>query len=310
MAMSVPEAVSRFVPIAACPVCGRSQGTTTFYEQRFDAPPVSEFMASYYGGRIPASVLEGEVFRIQHCPGCDFYWHANVLEPSTMAELYDHWLDSRLSRAKQDARGVKERMHLCTLAVRWLEAAGADSLHPKVLDVGGGWGTFALCARALGCETYLLESSPVRRRHVESLGLQTVSSLSALDAASFDLAVMNQSLEHIPHPVQLLEQVRRVLKPGGGLAVDVPRADPACPVLARGPFQPLEHINGFTERSLRGAVIRAGLLPASDYSRYTALSVRAVAGAAVRNFKLWLTPSPTSASEEVVSCFASRPRSQ
>jgi SAM-dependent methyltransferase len=310
MAISLPHAASRFVPIASCPVCERSETASTFYEQSFDARPVSEFIASYYGGRIPDSVLQGEVFRIQHCSGCDFYWQANVFDEPTMSAFYDDWIDSRASRAKQDEKGVKERMHLCTLLGRWLEAARVRSLHPRVLDVGGGWGTVALCARALGCETYLLETSSARRRHAESLGVQTVSSLSALDSAAFDLAIMNQSLEHIPYPVQLLEQVRRVLKRGGGLAIDVPRADPAHPVLAKGPFQPLEHVNGFTERSLNAALARAGLQATSDYSRYAELSVRAVASAVLRNVKLRLRPSRLMTTHGGLSCFALRPRSE
>jgi SAM-dependent methyltransferase len=310
MAMSMLPSSNHFVRIAACPLCGSSEAARIFYEQSFEAPALAQFIGSYYEGRIPASVLQGEVFRVQHCTSCDFYWQVNVLDESSMGELYEQWIDARHSRAKQESKGVRERMHLCTLLVRWLEAAQVQRLHPKVLDVGGGWGTFALCARGLGCEVHMLETSPARRRHAESLGLETVTSLSALEAASFDLAVMNQSLEHIPYPVQLLEQVRRVLRPGGGLAVDVPRADPARAVVARGPFHPLEHINGFTQRSLALAVSRAGLQLASDYSRYAALSVRAVAGAALRNLKLRLEPAPINATDEVVSCFALRPRSK
>ena len=36
MAMSMPRAASRFVPIAACPVCGCSEEASTFYEHSFD----------------------------------------------------------------------------------------------------------------------------------------------------------------------------------------------------------------------------------------------------------------------------------
>lgn len=307
MVVPLPARVSHFVSIAACPLCSCTEATRTFYERPFDDPPVAGFIHRYYGGRVPASVLEGEQFRVSYCADCDFYWHARVLDEASMSRFYDDWIDPDASRAKQEARGVKERMHLCSLVARWLEAAKARQPRPTVLDVGGGWGTLGLCARALGCEVYLLETSPTRRRYAERLGLQTVSTLSALTECSVDLAVLNQSLEHIPYPVQLLEAVRRVLRPGGGVAVDVPRADPQHPVVEKGPFQPLEHVNGFTARSLRAALRRAGLDVVPDFSRYAELSARSVVGAAVRNLKLSLLPSSTTARAACLAYFARRP---
>lgn len=42
----------------------------------------------------------------------------------------------------------------------------------------------------------------------------------------FDLVVSGQTLEHVPNPFRLITEMKRVMKPGGRMAIIVPSAGP------------------------------------------------------------------------------------
>lgn len=275
--------------LPSCPLCDAPAQGEPFYSRPFSDPEVAAFIASYYGGRVPAAALAGHPFRIERCAACDFYWHRFVLDAETAGRFYDEWIDPEASRRKQTGKTPAERLVLTQRLARLLAVAGALARpSPRVLDVGGGWGVESQCAVGLGCEAILLESSAARVESARARGIAVAGSLADVAPGSVDLVVMSQSLEHIPRPRALLAELVPRLRPGGAIAIDVPRADPAHPVLAKGPFQPLEHVNGFTERALHGLLTGLGLRLARDYVTHAALGLRPLAGALRRNLRLAL----------------------
>jgi len=79
---------------------------------------------------------------------------------------------------------------------------------------------------------------------------------------SFDLIVCSEVLEHIPDYESVLAEIDRVLKPGGQLAVSVPRFSPEwlCWKLNSGyHLTPGGHVRIFKPRELRNAVKARGL---------------------------------------------------
>lgn len=71
---------------------------------------------------------------------------------------------------------------------------------------------------------------------------------------SFDLVLCAETLEHVRDVQLLLSEVRRVLKPGGRLALTTPANAPL--IRPEHPFSP--HIRFFTGRSLRAALDATG----------------------------------------------------
>src|SRR4051812_43015576 len=71
---------------------------------------------------------------------------------------------------------------------------------------------------------------------------------------SFDTALAAETLEHVRDLQLLLSEIRRVLVPGGELAVTTPAA--AALVRPEQPFSP--HLRRFTRSSLRGALDELG----------------------------------------------------
>jgi ubiquinone/menaquinone biosynthesis C-methylase UbiE len=78
---------------------------------------------------------------------------------------------------------------------------------------------------------------------------------------SFDVIVCSEVLEHIPDYEQAVAEIARILRPGGRLAVSVPRFWPEwiCWKLAEGYHNtPGGHVRIFRTGTLRNAIERAG----------------------------------------------------
>ena len=79
--------------------------------------------------------------------------------------------------------------------------------------------------------------------------------------ASFDRVICSEVLEHIPNYLSLLEEIDRVLKPGGQLCISVPRAWPEwiCWQLSRDYAKtPGGHIRIFNRKHLQREIERQG----------------------------------------------------
>lgn len=92
----------------------------------------------------------------------------------------------------------------------------------RVLDFGCGAGDFLLRMRAAGWSCAGVEVSSSALEVARSHGLRVEKNLAAYPAASFDYIRANHSLEHVTRPREVLEEMFRVLAPGGTLFIGVP----------------------------------------------------------------------------------------
>jgi SAM-dependent methyltransferase len=79
--------------------------------------------------------------------------------------------------------------------------------------------------------------------------------------ACFDAMVMSHVIEHVHHPLELLSEARRVLKPGRRIVIATPNAGSLGHRMlgARWPFlDPPRHLQLFTPRALEALVLAAG----------------------------------------------------
>lgn len=138
----------------------------------------------------------------------------------------------------------------------------------RLLDVGCGRGLRLLAFRALGFDVQGLDFQPavvdyLQSRHGIPAVCAGVDELGAAFApASFDLVTAFYVLEHVTDIARLLEDCRRVLRPGGWFVAAVPLLDsPQARWLGRRWSQVTEaprHVTLPTQRGLRQACLRAG----------------------------------------------------
>lgn len=104
-------------------------------------------------------------------------------------------------------------------------AAGA-----RVLDVGAGRGAVARAAQALGCRVTAVDSSPgmvakLAADYPEMVVRQEDAGRLSFAAASFDVVTAGFVVQVLTSPLDALAEFRRVLAPGGVVALSLERQD-------------------------------------------------------------------------------------
>jgi 2-polyprenyl-3-methyl-5-hydroxy-6-metoxy-1,4-benzoquinol methylase len=229
-----------------CPICNSAQ-RRFLYHQRFLEPDGSGFMGGYV---------------VCACKACGFTYADGVPPQQT---LDDHYRQrSKYEHADKAGRESPEDR------ARFEEAADTlERIFPnpniKILEVGASTGGFLAVMKERGYDRLLgLDPSPAcaqtaRRLYDVRVEVGALGDISH-EEAPFDLIVALAVLEHIRDLRSFLEILLSPLGPGGALFVQVPDAGRFTDY-AGAPFQEFstEHINYFSEVSLKNLLARAGM---------------------------------------------------
>ena len=136
----------------------------------------------------------------------------------------------------------------------------------KLLDVGSGSGHFLTRMRELGWDVTGVEpDGQAARAARESFGLdirEGVLEEAGFPDNSFDAVTMHHVIEHVSDPVATLQEVRRVLRPGGRTVMVTPNAGALGHRLFVEAWRGLEvprHFHLFSPGNLKIAAERADL---------------------------------------------------
>ncbi|HTI69039.1 MAG TPA: class I SAM-dependent methyltransferase [Candidatus Limnocylindria bacterium] len=120
----------------------------------------------------------------------------------------------------------EEKRQLPEGSLAWVARARAELFQSYVnpqssvfeYGCGYGWNLAALrAARKVG-----YDPSEAVQSSLAEAGIESVASPSALASGSFDVVICHHCLEHVPDPLTVLVELRRILKPGGTLLLTVP----------------------------------------------------------------------------------------
>lgn len=158
-------------------------------------------------------------FQLFLCPACGHGKLDVCFAPEETVDLYTHYYPRRNCPVSpvQTAKNIKSTDKFGVLT--WVPDGS------KVLDIGCGDGTSLIYLQNHGCEAYGVESDRNVAPIAQRLGLNIEIGLfdaSHYEEASFDYVLMEQVLEHIPDPLEILRGIFRILKPGGALIVGTP----------------------------------------------------------------------------------------
>ena len=234
----------------ACPVCGNTDTTHEMFAEHID--PARLGALSY------ASRKEPEYMRLTMvvCPSCDLLYAPRVPPPEFLAHAYAEagYDTDAEARHAADSYADALRGRLDTLPDR-----------ASALEIGAGNGAFLERLRALGfSELVGIEPSREAARSAPadlrpSIRIECFDP-GSLPAAHFTLVIVNQTIEHVPAPLELLSAAHGLLKPGGLLMLVSHNYRHWLMRLlgARSPIIDIEHLQIFSPASLAASLGRAG----------------------------------------------------
>jgi SAM-dependent methyltransferase len=166
--------------------------------------------------------VEGLAAPIVACPECGLGQFAPRLEADQIRRFYpDEYYGSTGKKFEWAVEWL----------VRFVAARQARFLSrglpagARVLDVGCGRGVMLRAFADRGFEVHGTEISPVAAQGVDPRAtLHVAPSLreARLPEQAFDEVVLWHVFEHLPDPCETLEEIRRMLKPGGRVVIAVP----------------------------------------------------------------------------------------
>jgi len=165
---------------------------------------------------------------------------------------------------------------------------GLGNREGSVLDLGCGDGRLTVelrGTRVVGADVSRLALERARRRlagdDVELVEL-TPGAVMPFDDGAFELVLLAETIEHVVDAQTLLQETRRVLAPGGEIAVTTPAHGrrTGLSLLLRGferTFDPLSpHVRFFSRDSLRALLSEAGFDVQSIGRKQRTLLARAI----------------------------------
>ena len=212
------------------------------------------------------------------CTSCGFAWKSRVPSERELENFYldaplDPEWDAVVSRAEWPATFYEQRL-------RTIERYVSPG---SLLDVGVGFGRFLEVAHAQWPRVVGLDITPrvvdyVRLHRGLQVDLGILRSIG-YESSSFDCIHLKDVIEHMPDPMENLEECARIARPGALLVIETLNIDSLyarlCGASYRG-FIP-GHVAFFGPRSLRVALKRTGFglvkiyagdeIPLSQYAR-------------------------------------------
>lgn len=251
-----------------CPCCGQDDFEVVF-ESNMKADDYREVVETVY--MIPGDKHGRHVI----CRNCQLIYANPIEKTNRVNRAYSRRKSTdasiirgmRLKASRSQLELVEQQQH-------------RDGL--RLLDIGCGEGFFLFNASRAGYTTRGVELSEdaaayARREFGLDVDAKPFEELH-LPGNEFDVVTLWQVLEHVPHPLAILSEAHRVLKPGGLLALSTPDigSTPARVLGSRWWNIRMVHINQFTTATLTALVRNAGFRDISSVSYRECISLLAL----------------------------------
>jgi SAM-dependent methyltransferase len=173
--------------------------------------------------------VSAEDFEVWECADCTFRFTQNVPGQDFIAPYYQS--DTYISHSDSEEGFVnKLYKYARNYTLKWKlnlldKHITKGSLPKRLLDIGAGTGSFLHTAIKSGWEGTGLEPDAGARNvcwEKYKLTLEEPGKLFNLPAASYDAVSMWHVLEHVHQLHAYLDEIKRVLKPGGTVFIALP----------------------------------------------------------------------------------------
>jgi SAM-dependent methyltransferase len=221
--------------------------------------------------------------QIVSCNRCGLmYANPRSVEPDhVQIEAYDPDFVEKVTGIRDDPRFSKEALQVRDYADTRRFLANRYPGRGELLEVGSGLGYLMASFKNDGWRVLGVEPNVGLTRHAEKvLGLRVVPAIlprAGIADATMDVVLMMHVIEHVPDPLDTLNEIMRVLRPGGMLVMETPCYDTLMYKLLGRRERSLScegHIYFFTSPTLKALSEKAGfrLIRADRVGRSLTLS--------------------------------------
>ncbi len=239
-----------------CKICGKLG--TSYFERKYSNSELLEFFEKFYGAQhinILKDYLKEKDFSILKCFDCNFIWQKFIPDDEFSDILYEKIIDKELSlkKSKNLEKLLKNKIKFKFNSVYKLK----NKKKLNVLDFGAGWGSWLLNLDQNKANTFAFEISPTRKAYLIEKGVNVIDKQEINKYINFfDYIRLEQVLEHIPDINNCMELIKKLSKKNALLEVGVPNGfkeikNSKFITINKGPIQPLEHLNCFSNQSLK-----------------------------------------------------------
>lgn len=211
------------------------------------------------------------VFSVKQCQTCGLGRTTPLPTEHQQADINrsTYTLDQRLKTYRSQQKQLAKRY---TRQIGQIEALQAHA-GKLLLDVGCSLGVFVAFAKQRGYQAHGVELSHETGSYArDQLGLDVfIGTLEDANYAdgSFDIITLWDVLEHVSDPLALLAEVKRILCPGGLLAIQSPNIESSM-VRVLGDrwnwWTIPDHIYHFSPKSLRQLLTTCGFQVITEYT--------------------------------------------
>jgi len=222
--------------------------------------PLEHVKCSLCGADDTELVTIEDSFRIVKCKRCGLIYLNPRPREENLLEFYGDFFSTNEESVSQWSRLMGKVYKETKKNIEKEYSSG------KLLDMGCGLGLFLKLWNPKKWELFGVDISKKAVGYAKNKGLNVKQdSLEETDFSDnyFDVITMFYVLEHLPNPLKVLKEVRRVLKKDGLLVIRIPQSISAERFLKffgvrRNLFHPPMHLYDFSTKILKEFLLKAG----------------------------------------------------